>query len=99
MDLIRDSFWSSFGAPKVSRKSSKKAYGILEDPPPNLESFRCTLLRCLLTYLLYARDGFDFFFTIEIILTVKRNKTSVMGQALQVTEAGRELADPAGVAA
>ena len=55
---FRDSFSSSFGASKVSRKvarrytesqkipeSSKKAYGILADPSPNLESFRCTLLR------------------------------------------------------
>ena len=29
-------------------ESSKKAYGILADPYPNLENFRCTLLRFVL---------------------------------------------------
>ena len=51
---FRDSFWSSSGAPKVSRKvatkhtpkhTKKTARLTLREDFPNLESFRCTLLR------------------------------------------------------
>ena len=49
--LILELIWSAESVPE----SNKKAYGILEHPYPNLESFRCTLLRY--KYILRKLDG------------------------------------------
>ena len=42
---FQDSFWSSLGAPKVSRNGARRQTESQKILRPNLESFRCTLLR------------------------------------------------------